>query len=132
VSIVAKEPGARHTSGVRRLAVLLAIVAAASPLVASAQVRQPTLSLVSRSPLTVRGAEFRARERVHVVFYAGEQTKVVFVRATPTGTFVASADVPFTRCNGVRIVATGLLGSRAAVRLPQPACMPLVHPGASP
>lgn len=117
---------------VRRLTVLILILAAALPALAAAQVRRPTLSLTSRSPLTVRGAQFRSHEAVHVVFYSGEQTKVVFVRATRTGTFVASADVPATRCNGVRIVATGVLGSRAAVRLPLPMCMPVVMPGATP
>jgi hypothetical protein len=111
---------------------LLVLLAAAAPVAASAEARHPALALVSRAPLTVRGAEFRPREAVHVSFSAGGQTKVVFVRATRTGTFVASADVPVSRCSALRIVAVGMLGSTAVAHLPQPACIPARAPGANP
>lgn len=122
----------RHTRDVRRLTLLILLLAAALPPLAAAQSRHPSLTITSRSPLVVRGTAFRPREAVRVTVYAGGQTKIVNVRATRTGTFVATADVPVDRCSGLRIVAVGKLGSRVVAHLPQLACMPAVAPYASP
>jgi hypothetical protein len=82
------------------------------------------LRLVRAAPLAVRGARFEAGEAVRLVVVARART-VKRVVADGRGRFVARfGDVFVDRCEGVRVIATGALGSRAAVKLPSAYCPP--------
>ena len=105
-----------------RVFALLACVLVAA---AGAATASPTLSLVSRSPLVVRGTHFEALERVRVTVYA--RTRLVkSVRASSTGSFrVGFGDVYVGRCSSLRAVAIGVSGRSAALKsLPVPGCLP--------
>jgi hypothetical protein len=102
------------------LAAFLAAGAAAS----AGSTGKASLRLASYQPLTVHGQRFVARERVRLeVFGVARVTRRVV--ASRTGAFaVRFADVRVTRCDLVRVVATGGSGSRAALKfLPAPACL---------
>jgi len=92
---------------------------------AGAAAQRPSLAILDRQPLVVRGSHFGARELVRVTARAdGEQT--LRVRATRLGTFVATfRGVEVGRCGGVGIRAVGGRGSVAVVKLPLPACLPV-------
>lgn len=87
---------------------------------APAKAAKPSLRVVSKAPLTVRGEHFRAGEQVRLsAGKAGARTK-----ANGNGYFVAtipSADP----CSTVRVLAQGSEGSYAVVKyLPSRECMP--------
>jgi hypothetical protein len=87
----------------------------------------PALRLVAKDPLTVRGAHFKAHERVRVTAYVAAAKYSKRVRATTVGAFKVSFDVPtaFDPCvESLRITAVGARGSDAALKLPQRACPP--------
>jgi hypothetical protein len=80
-----------------------------------------TLRLIDRSPVTLRGQGFRARELVRVTRQKGSWR----IRATPRGTFVLVVGGTIDRCSTVRFVAVGSNGSRAVLKiLPSPLCPP--------
>jgi hypothetical protein len=107
---------------VARGVALLACVLVAS---ASAATASPTLSLVSRSPLVLRGTHFEPLERVGVTVYARTRLEKN-ARATSVGSFrVAFDGVYVGRCSSLRVVAVGVSGSSAALKsLPLPGCLP--------
>ena len=115
-----------------RVAVLLLIVA---PVAASASSssserasRAPSLRLVSKEPLVVRGRSFRPAERVRVVVRTNRD-RVRRVTATRSGSFTASfGSVRFVRCIGLDVRAIGSRGSVAVLKLPQPLCAPVRSP----
>ena len=111
----------------KRLALAAAVLAAAvSTGLASAAPQQPTLLVVTRQPLVVRGLHFRANEWVSLTAFARGLTSRR-VQASSSGTFTTVLPLlRFGRCNGVGIRAIGSLGSRAALgpKLPLPACLP--------
>jgi hypothetical protein len=81
---------------------------------------RPTLKLVNRDPLTVRGTQFQARERVRVAA-AGRHWRL---RANVQGRFVLVLG-GIDRCDTVRVVAVGNEGSRTILKiLPSPLCAP--------
>jgi hypothetical protein len=85
---------------------------------------RPTLKLIKRDPLTVRGTHFQARERVRVSA-AGRQWRP---RATVRGGFVLILG-GIDRCDTVRVVAVGDEGSRTILKiLPSPLCAPTRTP----
>jgi hypothetical protein len=89
---------------------------------------RPSLRLVDRDPFTVKGLNFKPRERVKVVLHADE---VMSRRATANelGAFlVRFGEVSIGRCDAFSVRAFGSRGSRAALKLPQPACLPMVLP----
>jgi hypothetical protein len=88
-----------------------------------------SLRIVDRDPLTLRGENFKARERVRVSLSAPLSERRV-VRATATGSFRATfLEVSVTRCDSVRAVAVGGAGSQATLKLlPAPACSPMRSP----
>jgi hypothetical protein len=112
-------------------AVALALVAAAGLALAGTSAAKidrsakASLRLASLSPLAVRGAGFAPRERVRVDL-SGAVTARRRIVAGPTGAFAVRFDgVVLTRCDLVRVVATGSRGSRATLKLlPSPACLP--------
>ena len=97
------------------IVIAAALVTAGSPL-AQSQARRPSLRLVSYSPVTIRGAGFRAREHVRIVVVS--RTRVVKrVIASAAGAFVVrvpGADA--NACPAFAASATGDLGSRASFK----------------
>lgn len=82
---------------------------------------RPSVKVLKRVPLTLRGSHFRRGERIRIST-AGRSWRL---RATPTGTFVATLR-GIDRCNSVRVLVTGDEGSRVVVKiLPSPLCPPL-------
>jgi hypothetical protein len=97
----------------RKLALFLLVASIAS--VASGQAAQrqaATIRLVDRTPLIVRGLEFRTGERVRVVVLAGSKSSQV-VRASARGTFVVRFNRSVGRCTRLSVQAFGSMGSRA-------------------
>jgi hypothetical protein len=72
----------------------------------------PTLRLVDRTPVVVRGEGFAAKERVTLVLVA-ERRMSKKLRAGSTGSFVARFDRDLGRCTRFSLQAYGSNGSRA-------------------
>jgi hypothetical protein len=110
------------TEMMRRIALVVAAVVLLPSAAASAH-PSPRVSLVDRSPATVRGTSFAPAERVAVMLSVGDVTLKKTVVARATGAFVARwrRSVP-TGCVAVGIVAHGSMGSRAVYRLSPPEC----------
>jgi len=84
----------------------------------------PTLALVDRQPVTLRGRAFHPLERVRVTVIA-RGTEVRSVRATSTGSFrVRFVDLTVPRCGGMFARARGSSGSLATLKIPLPECLP--------
>ena len=96
-------------------------VAVASP--AAAVNPAPVLRLVHRTPLVLRGAHFRSRERVTVTV----RTPRVYQRKVVTrddGSFsVTFGAVQAARCAGLRAEAVGGRGDRASLWIPRQTCI---------
>jgi hypothetical protein len=115
---------------------LVALVAAPTTLAlagsSSDPTRRPDLRLVDRYPFVVQGQHFRVAERVKVVLTTREQRSLM-VRASETGSFSANfGDVKIPVCTGFLVRAYGVRGSRAALRLAAPDCMPVGKPDSKP
>jgi hypothetical protein len=108
----------------RRIATALVLLFVAGTQAAGASLghASPTLRVVTRYPVVVRGAHFRPTERVTV--RAHHIVRVV--HSTETGAFRARLGTVATdRCSSW-IVAVGARGDQARVRLrgPRPQCAP--------
>src|SRR3954470_10669019 len=91
--------------------ILMAGLIGALAVPAAGAVTGPTLRVVTKSPLVVRGTSFKAGERVTV---SAVGPKVV-VRTSPPGAFRATlGDVLVDRCTG-RVVASGARGDHASI-----------------
>jgi hypothetical protein len=107
------------------IAVAGSALALAVPAVAAGPA--PALRLVSNEPLTIRGAHFKAHERVRVTTHVDAAKRSKLVRSTTIGTFKVTFDVPmaFDPCvESLRVTAVGARGSDAVLKLPQRACPP--------
>jgi hypothetical protein len=94
----------------------LALVTAASATASSTtQTARPTLSLVHRMPLTVRGAHFRAGERVRLTATAGTTSAAATTTTTPTGRIIARFDYAPPICTRIVVRATGRRDDRATL-----------------
>lgn len=119
-----------HTQRViRLLAVVAAMLTLAAIGVAAAGTAESTraarLSLMSVSPLTLRGTSFQARERVRVRVVTDFTTRTRRVSAGPAGRLVVRfADVSVHRCSTLFAEAVGSEGSLARFKRPQPLCPP--------
>jgi hypothetical protein len=83
---------------------------------------KPTLQLVRPAPLQVRGRGFEPGELVRLKLNDQRATRA---KASAGGSFVASFGLSVSRCDAIRIVASGSSGSRAVLKvLPAPACNP--------
>jgi hypothetical protein len=79
------------------------------------------LRLMSRSPVTIAGAHFAARERVRVKFGG----LLRFVHATAAGTFVVRFNATSDPCLGTLLIsALGATGDSARIREFARACPP--------
>jgi len=101
----------------------LAGTAAATQSTGDAQ-RPAALRLVKSKPITVTGMRFQAGERVRLRASSGPRTGTGFARAGAAGRFVKTFGMPYDRCNGLLVTATGNEGSRARLKMPGPACPP--------
>ena len=112
----------------RMLTTALAIAALAFPAATSASSSTaPSLSLLQRSPLQVRGLHFKARERVVVTAATLKEHTSVTVRTTRRGRFVVRfGDFATDTCAPVAIKAVGAKGDRAklVVQPPPPTEIP--------
>jgi hypothetical protein len=99
----------------RQVGVILTLtvgLALASASASGAAATRPTLRVVDRAPVVIRGAGFAPAERVTVVFIARSRM-TRRVTATTGGTFVARFRVVLGRCSRYSIQAFGSTGSRA-------------------
>jgi hypothetical protein len=104
---------------------MLALLASATYAAPGAATGSPRLTMVSRTPLVVRGTGFRPEERVTVSALTSLRTVVVRTRATAGGVFrvrFGSFTQPCGRPFAVR--ARGAAGSSALLRLAAPPCVP--------
>jgi hypothetical protein len=84
--------------------------------------RTPRLEIVRAAPLTIRGAGFRARERVRVLATAaGVETRRV--SASAAGTFTVRLSLEAGRCTALVVQAFGAAGSRAMIDRPTLDCI---------
>jgi hypothetical protein len=130
MSTIPSGAGPRHTSRMTRaaLAALAAAVVAAPAWAGSS----PALRLVHTSPFVVAGSHFGAHERVTVTMTTTQRI-VRHVTARTDGSFsVGFGKVELGRCAGFAVSAVGAAGSRAALKVPRPACMPARGGGATP
>jgi hypothetical protein len=114
----------------RALALTLGTLAAAAAAGAARAVPAPapSVTLAARSPVTVRGLHFVAREWVRVTVVADSRMSRR-VQAGTTGAFaVRFPDLVLGRCAGLGIRAVGSQGSIAVAKLPLPGCMPARNP----
>ena len=82
---------------------------------------RPTLRLMDKQPLKLRGTSFKPRERVRVTVETAGERQSRTLTASATGAFVAAFTVRFDPCN-FEAWATGSRGSRASHKLPQRLC----------
>jgi hypothetical protein len=120
-----------HTHGVIRLLVAAAAMLSVAAIgVAGAGTGEPStqtarLSVVSMSPLTVRGTRFQPRERVRVTVVTDSATRTRRVSAGAAGRFVVGfAAVSVHRCSTLFVEANGSEGSLARFKRAQPLCPP--------
>jgi hypothetical protein len=88
---------------------------------------KPSLRLLVKSPLTVHGVGFHAKEKVRVTVSVASVKRVRVVRTTTAGAFtVEISNVgPYDPCNDpLLVIAAGANGDNAALKLPQRACPP--------
>ena len=94
----------------------LALVAAASATASTTtQTARPTLTLVQRIPLLVRGTHFRPGERVRLTATAGTTHAAAATTATRTGRIVARFDYAPPICTRIVVHAAGQRGDRATL-----------------
>jgi len=102
----------------------IAVAAAATAVPAGALGGAPTLALLGRDPVSVRGSDFRPLERVTVTATANGRSLSRHVRASRAGGFVVRFDLVASRCGGLGIRAARPSGATIWLKLPLPACMP--------
>jgi hypothetical protein len=85
---------------------------------------QPRVRLADRTPATVAGTGFHARERVVVTVYARPAHLSKTVVTTARGTFLArfAQNLVVAQCGQVAVSAVGVRGDRAAWKTPPEVC----------
>jgi hypothetical protein len=106
---------------------VLAVAAAVLVVAAQAAAAAPTVTVVSRSPLELRGAAFRPGIVVTVTAATQDGRIVRRVRTSPAGRFNARFAVAVDACHGVTSAAISTpSGYRLSLRLaPRGACAPI-------
>ena len=88
----------------------------------------PSLRVLDRSPLVLRGSGFSGGERVRVTVSGSDDTRSLAVRASARGTFTARFRSGLgDRCSALLVRALGASGRSAALKLPQPHCPPALE-----
>ena len=109
----------------RLLAVASAVALMAALPAAAAPSGQARLRLLQRQPIVLAGTSFLPRERVRVSLTVDGATRARAVVASARGSFtVTFASGPADRCAALVVRAAGTRGSRALLKVPQPACPP--------
>jgi hypothetical protein len=110
---------------------MLRVALVAAPLLAVAATALgaaggPVVRIADKQPVVVRGANFKAGERVTVFFVVrGGERGTRLVRASVGGSFKAAfASLTLTECDAFSIRALGWRGSRASYAQPPPPCGP--------
>jgi hypothetical protein len=101
--------------GVAAVAVLAALSIVGS--VGANEPAKPSISVVDRTPVVLRGAGFGARERVLVTVSSGLLRATQRTTATYRGSFVVRFEAVRLPCAGATVVATGGRGHQARVKL---------------
>jgi hypothetical protein len=103
-------------------ALAVALLATSTTALGGSDARRPALRITDLAPLTVRGTNFRPRERVKLFVNAGRPITSA-VRAGVRGGFVARLGVRVDAgaCSTV-VQAVGSAGSRALVDMARPGC----------
>lgn len=111
---------------VKRLLVTSVAALASIALSASAQAAPtPTLHLVGKRPLVVHGESFQAGEHVVVTAVTSIGPRRITVKATRSGRFRATLRLVDQPCGrATLVVARGLAGSKATLRLLGSPCVP--------
>ena len=110
------------------LAGLALLVASRDVSAATQSPPKATLQLVDRSPLTVRGAHFKLRERVRVAASTDSDTATRVTRTTRRGVFsVDFGTLGKDPCATITIKAAGAKGDRATLVVKPPP--PIDSPG---
>jgi hypothetical protein len=114
---------------VRTTLVGVAAVAAAGVVVGASAggSAHPSLRLVDREPIRVRGEHFRPAEVVRLTVILNTSKTARHVRAGTKGRFVATfrGRAWLGACSpGLTVLAVGARGSRALLKLPAAACPP--------
>lgn len=104
----------------------LALGALAAPAAAAREAAAPTLGLVARQPLTIRGLHFQAAERVRVRVALGGRAFARTATANAAGTVTVRFRLSAGRCVRLSAQAFGSAGSRARLlpTRPAPDCTP--------
>ena len=111
----------------RSLACLCGLAALLGASVAVAA-HTPSLVLVRKAPLEVRGSGFRPHMAVRVV-ETSPAARVVVLRTSSTGTFVAEL-LAGDPCAAILVRAVGRSGERASLRIPPARLCAPAGPGA--
>jgi hypothetical protein len=93
--------------------------ASASPTSTTAR---PSVRVSDLNPFTVRGTNFKARERVRVVISSKKHRTTRTVTANGRGSFRTAFAFKLRGCDEYSVRATGGGGSRAAVKSSQQSC----------
>jgi hypothetical protein len=98
------------------LAAAVALMATAAS--AGGTLTKPSLRLLDRNPVVVRGTGFAARERVVVSAFSPGRTVVRRLVASTSGTFTTRFDLVYGSCTGVRAIrAVGARSGVATIRV---------------
>jgi hypothetical protein len=114
---------------------LIPVVAVATALLGAATAGSairstaPTLKLVQRAPLQLRGLAFKAKERVRVHATAGQESEVRVTRTSHHGAFVVDfGQFPSNPCLRVTVKAAGAKGDHGTLVI-EPAPLPEIPCG---
>lgn len=116
----------------RRLA-FVAVLAVCFVLVPAgfASEAQPTVRVLSLSPLKISGSHFKAHTRIRVTVPFAEKTTTMATRTTAAGRFTLTFDDSLTldRCSGALVIhVAGPGGLLVAVKIPAHMCAPATAP----
>jgi hypothetical protein len=116
------EPEAGYSPSVR-LAAVLFLVAVVSPVAVGASNRTAHVTVLTLSPVTVRGTSFRLNERVRVTVFA-KSTRTNTVTANARGNFWTKfRGLTIGYCDPYAVRARGNQGSSAFLKV-LPECAP--------
>jgi len=125
-------PNPWHQSRLMRTALIavvsLTLLVGTAPLAwGTADARKPALRFAALTPVKVKGANFKSREKIRVVLMLNGAKRISQTRASATGGFTVafSGAEEADRCNSdVWARATGARGSTATAKMPQAMCPP--------
>lgn len=109
----------------RRAATLVLVLGATfAPAAVAGDAARPSLGLLTKQPLTIRGSHFQGEERVRVRVAARGHAFSRTATATLAGSFTVRFRLSLRRCDRYSVQAFGSEGSRARLlpTMPSPDC----------